>query len=71
MKNSITCTPPNIIRVIKRSRVRWAGHIARVGELICAYKILLGKPEERTPLRGRRRRWEDDIKMNLREMGLK
>jgi hypothetical protein len=60
---------PNIIRVIKSRRMRWAGHVARMGEERGAYRILVGRPEGRRP-RGRpRRRWEDKIKMDLREVG--
>jgi hypothetical protein len=59
----------NIIRVMKSRRLRWAGHVARMGERIGAYRALVGKPEERRPLRRPRRRWEDNIKMDLREVG--
>jgi hypothetical protein len=54
---------PNIIRVIKSRRLRWAGHVARMGERRGAYGALAGKPEERRPLGRPRRRWEDNIKM--------
>jgi hypothetical protein len=60
---------PNIIRVIKSRRLRWAGHIARVGERGDAYRALVGKPEGRRPLGRPRSRWEDNIKMDLREVG--
>jgi hypothetical protein len=60
---------PNIIRVIKSRRRRWAGHVARMGEGRGAYKILVGKPEGRRPLGRPRRRWEDNIKMDLQEVG--
>jgi hypothetical protein len=60
---------PNIIRVIKSRRLKWAGHVARMGEMRGAYRALVGKPEERRPLRRPRRRWEDNIKMDLREVG--
>jgi hypothetical protein len=59
---------PNIIRVMKSRRLRWAGHVARVGERRGAYRALVGKPEGRRPLGRPRRRWED-IKMNLQEVG--
>jgi hypothetical protein len=52
---------PNIIRVIKSRTVRWAGHVA--------YSILVGRPEGRRPIGRPRRRWEDNIKMNLQEVG--
>jgi hypothetical protein len=60
---------PNIIRVIKSRRLRWAGHVARMGEWRGAYRALVGKPEGRRPLGRPRRRWEDNIKMDLREVG--
>jgi hypothetical protein len=49
--------------------MRWAGHIARLGEMRNVYKILVGKPEEKRPLGRHRRRWENNIRMDLREMG--
>jgi hypothetical protein len=60
---------PGIIRVIKARRMRWAGHVARMREVRGAYNILVGRPEGRRPLRRPRRRWEDNIKMDLREIG--
>jgi hypothetical protein len=60
---------PSIIRVIKARRMRWAGHVARMGEVRGAYNILFGRPEGRRPLGRPRRRWEDNIKMDLREIG--
>jgi hypothetical protein len=59
---------PNVIQVIKSRRLRWAGHVARMGERRGAYRALVGKPEGRRPLGRPRRRWEDNIKMNLREV---
>ena len=59
----------NIIRVIKSRRLRWAGHIARIGDRRGAYRVFMGKPEIRRPLGKPRRRCEDNIKTNLREMG--
>jgi hypothetical protein len=50
-------------------RIRWAGHVARIGETRNAYKILIGKPERKKPLGRFRRRWEDNFKMNVREIG--
>jgi hypothetical protein len=60
---------PNIIRVIKSRRMRWAGHVARMGEETGAYKFLVGRPEVRRPLGRPRRRWEGNIKMDLQEEG--
>jgi hypothetical protein len=60
---------PNIIRVMKSRTLRWAGHVARMGERRGAYRALVGKPEGRRPLGRPRRRWEDNIKMDLREVG--
>jgi hypothetical protein len=59
----------NIIQVINSRRMRWAGHVARMGEGRGAYRILVGRPEGRRPLGRPRRRWEDNIKMDLLEMG--
>jgi hypothetical protein len=60
---------PNIIRMIKSKRMRWAGHVARMGELRNVYMILVGKPEGKRPLGRPRRRWVDNIKMELIEVG--
>jgi hypothetical protein len=59
---------PNIIRVIKSRRLRWAGHVARMGERRGAYRTLVGKSEGRRPLGRPKRRFEDNIKMDLREV---
>jgi hypothetical protein len=61
---------PDIIKQIKSRRMRWAGHVARVGEERKVYKVLVGKPEGKRPLGRPRRRWEDGIRMDLREIGL-
>jgi hypothetical protein len=60
---------PNIIRVTKSKRMRWARHVARMGEERDAYRILVGRPEGRRPLGRPRRRLEDDIKMDLQDLG--
>jgi hypothetical protein len=60
---------PNIVRVIKSRRMRWAGHIARFGERKDVYRVLVGKPEGKSLLGRPRRRWEDKIKMDLKEVG--
>ena len=59
----------NIVRVIKSRIMRWAGYIALVGERRGVYRILVGKPEGKKPLGRPRRRWEDDIKVDLQEVG--
>jgi len=61
---------PNIVRVIKSRRMRWAGHVARISEKRGEYRILVGKPEGRRPLGRPRRRWVDNIRMDLQEVGL-
>ncbi|KAJ4444371.1 hypothetical protein ANN_06163 [Periplaneta americana] len=60
---------PDIIRNIKSRRLRWAGHVARMGESRNAYRVLVGRPEGKRPLGRPRHRWEDNIKMDLREVG--
>ncbi|KAJ4426309.1 hypothetical protein ANN_27123 [Periplaneta americana] len=60
---------PDIIRNIKSRCLRWAGHVARIGKFINAYRVLVGRLEGNRPLGRPRRRWEDDIKMDLREVG--
>jgi hypothetical protein len=61
---------PNIVRMIKSRRVRWAGHVARMGEGRGVYWVLVGRPEGKRPGGRPRRRWEDNIKMDLREIGI-
>jgi hypothetical protein len=63
----ILYSSPNIIRQIKSRRMRWAGPVAHVGEERNVYKVLMGKPEGKTPLGRPRRRWEDGIRMDLRD----
>jgi hypothetical protein len=60
---------PSTIRKIKLRRMRWAGHVARMGAKRNAYRILVGKPEGKRPLERPRRRWVDNIKMDLRDIG--
>jgi hypothetical protein len=64
------CSSPNIVRVIKSRRMRWAGHVARVGEGRGAYRVLVGSPEGKRPLGRPRHRWEYNIKMDLGEIGI-
>ena len=59
---------PNIVRVVKSRRMRWAGHVARMGQERGVYRVLVGKPEGKRPLGRPRRRWEDNIKMDLQEV---
>ena len=59
----------NIVRVVKSRRMRWAGHVARMGEDRGAHRVLVGKPEGKRPLGRQRRRWEDNIKMYLQAVG--
>jgi hypothetical protein len=61
---------PDIIRQVKSRRMRWAGHVTRMGEEKKMYNLLVGKPERKSPLGRPRRRWEDGIRMDLREIGL-
>jgi hypothetical protein len=60
----------NIVRVIKSRRMKWAGHVARMGEGKGVYRILVGRPGGKRPLGKPRRRWEDNIKMDIREIGI-
>ena len=62
-------TSPSIVRVIKSRRMRWAGHVARMGEERGVYRVLVGKPEGRRPLGRSRHRWMDSIRMDLQEVG--
>jgi hypothetical protein len=61
---------PNIIRVIKSRRMRWEGHVTRMGKGRVVYRILVGRPEGKRPLGRPRRRWKDNIKLDLRETGI-
>jgi hypothetical protein len=60
---------PSIIRIIKSRRMRWAEHVARMGEKRDAYRLLVGKPEGKRPLGGPRRRWVDNIRIDVGEVG--
>jgi hypothetical protein len=61
---------PNIVRVIKSRRMRWAGHVACMGEGRGAYRVLVGRPKGKRPLGRPRHRWEDNIKMDFGEIGI-
>jgi hypothetical protein len=56
--------------MIKSRRMRWAGHVARIGEGRGVYRVLVGRPEGKRALRRPRRRWEDNIKLDLRDIGI-
>jgi hypothetical protein len=60
---------PNTVRVVKLRQMRWAGHVARMGEDRGVHRVLVGKPERKRPLGRPRCRWEDNIKMDLQEVG--
>jgi len=66
--NDLYCSL-NIVRVIKSRRIRWAGHVAGMGKRRGVYRAVMGKLEGKRPLGRPRRRWEDNIKMDLQEMG--
>jgi hypothetical protein len=61
---------PNIVRVIKSRRTKWEGHVARMGKGRCVYRVLVWRPEGKRPLGRPRRRWKDNIKMDIREIGI-
>jgi hypothetical protein len=61
---------PNIVRVVKPKRMRWAGHVARMGEGRGVCSVLVGRPKGKRPLVRPRRVWEDNIKIDLREIGV-
>jgi hypothetical protein len=60
---------PDIIRQIKSRRMRWAGHVVHMGEGRNVYRYLMGNPEGKRPFERQRHKWEDGIKMDLREIG--
>jgi hypothetical protein len=64
------CSSLNIVRVIKSRRMRWVGNVTCMGEGRGVYRVLVGRPEGKRPLARPRRRWEDNIKMNFREIGI-
>ena len=66
--NDLYCSS-NIVRVIKSRRMRWTGHVARMEERRGVYRVLVGKPEGKRPLGRPRHRWENNLKMDLQEVG--
>ena len=66
--NDLYCSP-NIVRVIKSRRMGWTGHVARMGEERWVYWVLVGKLKGKRPLERPRRRWVDNIRMDLQEVG--
>ena len=62
---------PDVVRIMKSRRLRWAGYVARMGEKRRLYSIVVGKPEGKRPLGRPRRRWEDNIRRDLREVGIR
>jgi hypothetical protein len=60
---------PSIVRVIKLRRMRWAGHVARMGEERSVYRVLVGNPEGKRPMGRPRRRWEDNVRMDFQKVG--
>ena len=66
--NDLYCSPKSV-RVIKWRRMRWAGHVARMGEERGVYRVLVGKPNGKRPLGRPRRRWMDNIRMDLQAVG--
>ena len=65
--NDLYCSP-NIVRVKKSKRMRWAEHVARMGKERGVYRVLVGKPEGKRPLGRPRHRWVDNIRMDLQEV---
>jgi len=63
------CSLPNILRVVKSRRMGWAGHVAHMGKGRGVHRVLVGTPERRRPLGRPRRRWKDNIKTELQEVG--
>jgi hypothetical protein len=61
---------PNIVSEIESRRIGWAGHVARMGEGRGGYRILVGRPERKKPVGRPRHKWEDNIKIDLRDMGI-
>jgi hypothetical protein len=69
MKWALSYSSPSIIKMITSRRMRWAGHVARMGAKRNEYRILVGNPEGKKPLGRPRHRWVDNIKIDLKERG--
>jgi hypothetical protein len=69
MRSLMICTQPIIVRVTKSRRIGWAGLVARMWERRSVYRVLVGRPEGKRPLGRPRLRWEDNIEMDLQEVG--
>jgi len=65
--NDLYCSP-SIVQVIKSRRIRWAERVARMVDRRCVFRVLVGKPEGKSPLGRPRRKWDDNIKMDLQEV---
>jgi hypothetical protein len=70
MVNVVGLSSPNKVRMIKSRRLRWAGNVARMEEGVSGFNILTGKPTGKRPLGRPRRRWEDNIRTDIEEMGI-
>jgi len=66
--NDLNCSP-NIVRVIRSRRIKWTEYVARMGKKRAVYRVLVGKTERKSPLGRARRRWKDNNKMDLQEVG--
>jgi hypothetical protein len=69
MRSFASCTSTNTIGVIKSIRIRWTGHVARMGDREGAYRVLVGRLDGKRPLEKHRLRWKDSIKLDLNEVG--
>jgi hypothetical protein len=67
---TVLYSSPNIVTMIKSRRMRWTGHVARMGEGRGVYRVLIGRPQSERPLGRPRHRWDDNIKMDFRDIGI-
>ena len=63
------CSSPNDIRLIKSRKIKWSGHVSRMGDRRGAYRVSVGRPEGRRPIERRKARWEDNIKIDFQDVG--